>query len=515
MVLEYGIAVLASVYLPWYEYYVRTPSTRLLIHLRVPIITTSSRKNLKSISLYIFSTRVQGASVCCTPVRCVALTSLHHACANNCKQFGLRTAGMNNAPLFPPPRLGDGPGFSFCCQMCGLLALVVWGPVAVSPVTAIQAQTGAVAGRLRAHREEAHVLAAKTTGVILPKSDQGIPSQAEPTLPAAFPVPVPGYRSAVDSNPPTNRETTRALGHSAEERFVEAAESVDWAVTGSSNKDSEEYRFAINCDTEGGCKMRLAENKISCCMLCLDDTSFFGHDPYYGFYEFVEKDPWGPMQRKETVQQQQPDATSAVVSTPSQQLISDQPADANLDRPTVLNTRPKAAMPTGNPTLKAAAERQKDYPPPEASVMAKCKPPAEDDFKLPCCQFCPRSALSDDAAPFLVGSRFGGLLSNVGLPDAPCCAAPGSCCRWCPEYVCPYLQEYTVQTRLWWHICGSWSQDAFPKDWQQNTIGAFAHGSLCSQPAPLSTHSGVVCLPSPRAQVTARCAAGLRRAAND
>ena len=253
-------------------------------------------------------------------------------------------------------------------------------------------------------------------------------------------------------------------------------ESSGAAATGESqvqavkpNKKSAEYRFAVNCDTPDGCKMMLAANEIKCCKLCPDDTSFFGHDPYYGFYEFVEKDPWEPPKQLRNSRS----VMSALVSLPGE------PVNPNLDRPSKLNDREKMGtlVPKDNPTLKAAAKLRAKYPPPsktDPDFPAKCLPPEQDDFRLPCCQFCPRGTFSDSSTPFLIGTRF----TSDGLfqKKKPCCAAPGSCCRWCPEYVCPYLQEYTVQTRLWWHICGSWNQDDFPRDWQSNTLGEWVGG---------------------------------------
>jgi len=245
-------------------------------------------------------------------------------------------------------------------------------------------------------------------------------------------------------------------------RFVAEDEAV-WISK--PNKKSEEYKFAVNCDTPDQCKMKVAENKIQCCKLCLDDTALYGHDPSYGFYEFIEKDPWSPQRERANDLGQKGKGQGA--GGGSATAIN----NPNLDKPTLPVDSPYAdpsvaRTPYDNPTLKAAKKIATKYP---YTGPVECPKPEDDDFRLPCCQFCPRSAMSDSGLPFLIGNRFS---RNPTLPSVPCCAATASCCRWCPEYVCPYLQEYTFQSRLWWQLCSSWNQDAFPADWSTNTIGS-------------------------------------------
>ena len=358
--------------------------------------------------------------------------------------------------------------------------------VAAAGVLAQQRSVAAVPGSSSRH----HLVHG---GSLLPQASTPHTSSS-PTLQAPrFAVAAEHFRNGDSARAGAKVGTGAGTGTGGRSAAAAAASTAAAADAGKPNKQSDEYRFAIHCDTPDGCKLKLAENKIQCCKLCLDDTSFFGHDPNYGFYEFVEKDPWAPVQdpladrtpANEAAEAGQAPSTSGAGGSGGNDAATAAggsaeeggpgspalrpPGTTNLDRPTQLD-RPGAAhaLPPDNPTLKA--ERTRTPPPPENGLMDRCLPPQEDDFRLPCCQFCPRSAMSDSGMPFLMGSRFSST-TNLLLPKVPCCAAPGSCCRWCPEYVCPYLQEYTLQTRLWWHICGSWNQDNFPKDWQTNTIG--------------------------------------------
>jgi hypothetical protein len=252
---------------------------------------------------------------------------------------------------------------------------------------------------------------------------------------------------------------------------------------------SAEYRFAVNCDTPNQCKIRVAENKVQCCKLCLDDLALFGHDPYYGFYEFVEQDPWAPSKTNSDSSSGGAGGAGGSGGSSSKLNVNEfsvENRDPNLDRP----GRPVDSVDTSpgelstrydNPTYAAARALRDSYP---YTGSKACPTPEADDFRLPCCEFCPASGggglggmFADKSAPFLIGKRFagtGGLLGGGGGgAKVPCCAEPASCCRWCPRFVCPYLQEYTLQSKLWWHICSTWKQDDFPDEWRANTIGGW------------------------------------------
>ena len=191
----------------------------------------------------------------------------------------------------------------------------------------------------------------------------------------------------------------------------------------------------IVCDTQYKCKEKVALNKMKCCKVCPQAVHVANERPEYGFYEYLEKDPNG----------------LSSVGVPTERAIQDFRKKQKMKYEAL-----KAADPKLNPSLK--------------KELTDCSIPANDDFKLPCCMPCvgeypneaelkkregfenkkqpPNGFNQRPQGPMLVAGEFEEPL------DVPCCASGPSCCRWCPDLVCPRLELTKVFIEeLYWSLC--------------------------------------------------------------
>lgn len=193
---------------------------------------------------------------------------------------------------------------------------------------------------------------------------------------------------------------------------------------------------SILCDTPFKCKQKVAMNTMTCCKICPSALHLSGEKNYYGFYEFLEKDPNGlsamtfPRRDEELKFTEDQERKFELMKS----------ADKNI-----------------NPSLK--------------EELAACPMPQKDNFKLPCCVPCVAEfpdgkdvkgvmyEIKNKKEPI---NGFGGrpqgpvlILPELQEPrDIPCCGSQASCCRWCPKRICARLElsEGYVE-ELYWSLC--------------------------------------------------------------
>jgi len=195
-------------------------------------------------------------------------------------------------------------------------------------------------------------------------------------------------------------------------------------------------QLPLVCDTPYQCKAKVAGNTMSCCKVCTNSLHLEGEDPHYGFYEHLELDPNGKSEEM----------------YPSNRAVSD------------FQDQQKAKYES-----LAATNGKRD--PALLEELLACPMPANDDFKLPCCQPCTADWPEDDpndTMPPHPENRQLPLNGEGGHPDGPllvasefdqpretpCCASKPSCCRWCPDKVCSRLEfSNHFLDSLYWHLC--------------------------------------------------------------
>ena len=194
-------------------------------------------------------------------------------------------------------------------------------------------------------------------------------------------------------------------------------------------------RSAIVCDTEYKCKEKVALNRMKCCKVCPNAIHTKNENSLYQFYEYLEKDPNG----------------MSSVGEVTDRAVQDFRKKQKLKYEAL-----KAQNPKLNPSLK--------------KELTMCPHPYVDDFKLPCCMPCVGEYPNESElkkrdgfenkkqpvngfnqrpqGPMLVAGEFEAPL------DVPCCASGSSCCRWCPDMICPRLEMTKVFIEeLYWSLC--------------------------------------------------------------